>query len=389
MSLSTADMVLQMLRFAHEFNAQIEERQAHFDYSKMYTRQLDEALAPNAFLILYGIATALFAIVVFAVEVLSKTASEQDKYTAFEVYQCIFFRFANTTTFPTLLVDIFARADQISRNPPSTENDEGFFGRLIPLRLGRTSKKRDRDVVDRAVRRTFAYRARSIACDKLLLLTLFLFSPPLITHILPGCVLYAWLLITPVALFFVLESWISTRLEEGIAAGYSTVASTSQNTSSATVSQLSIINVGEEDAEVRADDVFMPLLRRMEEEEANVGAFARMRRNLDPTTTVFIVQSLLRVVFIFLLMVIISASYTYMAVYVYADSALVTPAADKGLFGNLYGGVTTSERTGSYSKASYLEAIATDYRGRSIDCVLETILTKFAVMVQTGLVSVF
>ena len=390
-SMSTADIVLQMLRFSHEFNARIEERQAHFDYSKMYTQQLDEALAPNAFLVLFGIFSALASVMVYSVEVLSKAASEKDKYTTFEVYQCIFFRFVNTTTFPTLLVDIFARADQIARSP-SADEEEGFFGKLIPLKLGGAKKKRV--LVDRAARRTFTHRARSIASDKLLLLTLILFSPPLITHVLPGCVMYAWLLITPVVLFFGLESWISTRLEALDATFVASLqAPTNRGDYESEASNRSYSEDGNDLPPqfdiVTADDVFMPVLRNMEAEEANFGMFTRMRRSLDPTTTIFIVRSLLRVVLIFLLMVAISASYTYMSVYVYAGSPLVAQPPDKGIYGNLYGGVTTYERTGSYSATSYLGAIVTDFTGRSIECTLEGILKELPVMVQTGLFSLF
>ena len=389
-SLSTADMVLQMLRFSQEFNVRIEERQAHFDYSKMYTQQLDEALAPTAFLILYGIATALFGVVVYVVEVLSKVSSEQqDKYTAFEVYQCIFFRFINTTTFPTLLVDIFARADQHARNPTSGDDEDGnYFGRLLPLNLG-ASRRRNRALADREYRRTFAHRARHIASDKLLLLTLLLFSPPLITHVIPGCVLYGWLLIAPIVLFFGFESWISSWLEAYDASFAAPISwpSPTVSHSSPIGRQLTAVQVEEEGT--TANELFLPLLRSMDEEEAKLGLLAHMRRRLDPTTTIFVVRSLLRVVFIFLLMAVMSASYTYMAVYVYADSTLVAQPPDAGLHGILYGGVTTYKRTGSYSKTSYLGAITTDFRGRSMDCILETILTKFAVMLQTGLVSIF
>ena len=112
-----------------------------------------------------------------------------------------------------------------------------------------------------------------------------------------------------------------------------------------------------------------------------------MRRIVDPTTAIFVMRSLLRVVLIFLLMVVISVSYTYMAVYAYADSPLVASPPNSGhLHRSLYGGVTTYERTGSYEKTSYFGAIATDYRARSLDCILEIIFTNFAVMLQTGLV---
>eukprot|EP00657_Telonema_sp_P-1_P008194 TRINITY_DN28934_c0_g1_i1.p1 TRINITY_DN28934_c0_g1~~TRINITY_DN28934_c0_g1_i1.p1 ORF type:complete len:137 (-),score=27.76 TRINITY_DN28934_c0_g1_i1:8-418(-) len=100
----------------------------------------------------------------------------------------------------------------------------------------------------------------------------------------------------------------------------------------------------------------MPVLRNMQEEEANMSMMAKLRQYLDPTTTVFVVRSLLRVVLIFLLMVVLSASYTYMAVYVYARGPLL----------DTHGGITSYERTGSYSSTSYLGAIVTDYMGRSI-----------------------
>eukprot|EP00658_Telonema_sp_P-2_P062856 TRINITY_DN5152_c0_g1_i4.p1 TRINITY_DN5152_c0_g1~~TRINITY_DN5152_c0_g1_i4.p1 ORF type:complete len:451 (-),score=82.98 TRINITY_DN5152_c0_g1_i4:162-1514(-) len=411
-TLSTADMVLQLLRFSHEFNSRIEDRQTHFDFSKMYTQQLDEALAPNAFLIVYGIFSAVLSVFIFSVEVIGKAASEQDSYTVFEIYQCIFFRFVNTTTFPTLLVDIFARADQLAKSPSSNNEDgDSFFGRLIPLKLGggrgRGAKSKATLHIDKLERRTLSHRARSIASDKLLLVTMTLFSLPMITHILPGCVLYAWLLLTPVVIFIALESWISNRLDaldsafveasqddgyggESMMEGGSnycesdaTFAAT-KSTTTTTTTAVTINDIGEgaqPDAfdVVTAEDVFMPVLRNMQEEEANMSMMAKLRQYLDPTTTVFVVRSLLRVVLIFLLMVVLSASYTYMAVYVYARGPLL----------DTHGGITSYERTGSYSSTSYLGAIVTDYMGRSIECVLEGILKDFPVMIQTGIISIF
>ena len=395
-SMSTADIVLQLLRFSHEFTSRIAERQAHFDYSKMYTRQLDEALAPNAFLVLYGLSVAILNVGVFTIEVVSRAARDESRFTTFEVYQCIFFLFANTTTFPSLLVDILARADQIARSPSSSEGDDSFFGRLIPIKLGGRNRK-GRKLADRSERHSLLYRARQIAADRFLLLTLAIFSPPLVTHVLPGVVLYAWVFIPPLAIFVALESFVTSKLDSLDANLAGSERSSSSGGSVGGPPEMSSPrsqSVGPEKhfEVVTAEEAFLPALEALDAEESSAGILERAATKFDPTSVIFLTRSFLRVVFIFLLMATLSASFTYSAVYLYAGSSLVRPPAaaedePTGSVGALYSGTSTYHRSGSFGQTTYLGAVVVDFESRSIECTLETLFEKITTMLQTGLLS--
>eukprot|EP00744_Colponema_vietnamica_P001296 GILI01002162.1.p1 GENE.GILI01002162.1~~GILI01002162.1.p1 ORF type:complete len:220 (-),score=35.66 GILI01002162.1:153-812(-) len=127
---------------------------------------------PNTPLLLFSIAQFVVSIIVYYFHVDGKDRA------AFDVYQCIYFMAFNSSTPSALLVGAVSRAD---------------LGSL-------------------AHNQTLRTKLRDIFTDIYVWLVVILFLPPLVTHVIPGIVLYSWLLVPPLLLVGWLEYFLRRKV---------------------------------------------------------------------------------------------------------------------------------------------------------------------------------
>eukprot|EP00742_Colponemidia_sp_Colp-10_P012625 GILJ01014208.1.p1 GENE.GILJ01014208.1~~GILJ01014208.1.p1 ORF type:complete len:1053 (-),score=110.48 GILJ01014208.1:52-3210(-) len=150
-----------------------------FEYAALPSRSIDDKLMPNTLLIIASIFQCLVIMVVYAIDVIRRSSGrEEGQFSAFDVYQCVFFMVFNSSAPSALLVSVMARAD---------------LGSLEHSQTIRT-------------------KVHDIFTDPYVVFILLLYSFPLVTHILPGMFLYGWLTIPAIVLGIWIEYLLRTRL---------------------------------------------------------------------------------------------------------------------------------------------------------------------------------
>eukprot|EP00744_Colponema_vietnamica_P008262 GILI01011809.1.p1 GENE.GILI01011809.1~~GILI01011809.1.p1 ORF type:complete len:1051 (+),score=59.84 GILI01011809.1:33-3155(+) len=149
-----------------------------FEYASLPSRSVDDSLTPSTIILLLSLLQCAVSITVYAAEILEKKGNRLQGYiTSFDAYQTIFFMAFNSSTPSSLLVSAIARADLSTISSPQC----------------------------------LSSKLKEILADPYVVSILALFSAPFATHVIPGAVLYGWLLLPPLAAVLFLEYTLRKR----------------------------------------------------------------------------------------------------------------------------------------------------------------------------------
>eukprot|EP00658_Telonema_sp_P-2_P083623 TRINITY_DN9108_c0_g1_i10.p1 TRINITY_DN9108_c0_g1~~TRINITY_DN9108_c0_g1_i10.p1 ORF type:complete len:195 (+),score=11.62 TRINITY_DN9108_c0_g1_i10:198-782(+) len=154
---------------------------SHFLKSTMYTHAIDEYLRPNKLLLWVGLLQLMATQIIYAIDVFPRAYGAG--LSSLEIYQVIYFMACNSTTFAGLLGDALARADWEHADQVKSEDGITFIASSDVALSSRNSWTPKR----------FFNQICLVFTDRYVLLTMLLFSPPLITHVIPGMMMYIWL----------------------------------------------------------------------------------------------------------------------------------------------------------------------------------------------------
>ena len=172
--------------------------------------------------------------------------------------------------------------------------------------------------------------------DRYVVLTMLLFSPPLITHVIPGMMMYLWVF---------LPGFITLSLAQIVIRSF--------------VSQ--ILSDNETDSKIvvylRAK---WPLRRRHR--------------------LAFLLRSFLRLMIILFINLVVSLSYSYAAISIYNKDSTPWDSSDP------YKDTHISKISSSYHHTSYIDVISEDYTSRRMLCFWDGILHSVSNLLQSGAV---
>eukprot|EP00744_Colponema_vietnamica_P006659 GILI01009659.1.p1 GENE.GILI01009659.1~~GILI01009659.1.p1 ORF type:complete len:1046 (+),score=133.22 GILI01009659.1:296-3139(+) len=159
----------ELQRLVSAFNALHDTEPACFEYAVLGTRHMEERLQPSALLLILSLAQSVVTILVYVIDVHIRSLATP--LTALQMYECVCFMIFNSSLPSTLLVGAVLHSD-LSPTMQATD-PRGWLTHIFK--------------------------------SPFVLATVLLLSPPLVTHIIPGLLLYCWVLVPPFAVAVLIE----------------------------------------------------------------------------------------------------------------------------------------------------------------------------------------
>ena len=153
-----------------------------FEYAALPSRYIDDSLTPDTVLLTISFVQCVITLIVFVVDVVrrGRHGSDNEKQLSrFQTYECVFFLLMNSPLPSSLLVGAVARAD--------------LGGSALHSQTARS-------------------KLSNIAADPYVIFCALILCCPMVTHIIPGLVLYGWLTIPLLGVPILVEYQLRCRL---------------------------------------------------------------------------------------------------------------------------------------------------------------------------------
>eukprot|EP00743_Colponemidia_sp_Colp-15_P011173 GILK01012429.1.p1 GENE.GILK01012429.1~~GILK01012429.1.p1 ORF type:complete len:657 (-),score=39.34 GILK01012429.1:18-1988(-) len=170
---------INLKNLVEEFN-QLHDLKPHcFEYASLPSRKIDDKLLPSPLLIIFSLLETLITLCVYSGNVLIRSYNGNNgTIRAFDMYQCVFFLVFNSSLPSSLIVNVIARAD-----------------------LGKTTHTKNA-----------LEKVKDIITNPYVIITLLMLGVPMATHVIPGFVVFIWLMAPALAISFAAEYYLRTRI---------------------------------------------------------------------------------------------------------------------------------------------------------------------------------